>query len=164
MEYWLDKDRTIAFGYVDGVAVSIMGPKAWSDESWDEYIAASRVRVKHTRPFVFTLSYLSNEVPSAGQRKRLRDNIESEKHEQMRSLLITDSTVGRAATTAFSLMLRISKSDLQIRAFPPAHIQQAYEWLRSFSTFDESMVTATVIDMMTAVGYPPKDTAALRSR
>ncbi len=156
--FWISADASIALAKHQDVILVVEGATQWTDAIWDDYIAEnSRIDAARVRA---ALLYMSEAAPTAAQRKRIRDTIAP--GVQVRSALITDSGIARAASAAFGLMSKLTQPGLEIRAFAPTAARDATRWLGEVQKIDEASLFTVFFEMMRAVGYGDAEINAMK--
>jgi hypothetical protein len=149
-------DKVIHWGREGRLIAICSAATHWTDASWQEFLEGSvAMEARHDGPAHVTLCYFPVGNPTAGQRRMSAETTKKSRFAN-RVALLSDSAVTRAAFTAIQWVLG---RQTEHKAFRPAEVLPALQWLAESVPFDVPAAEQRTRDMVrathAAVGTPP---------
>ena len=133
---------------LDDLSITVCIAHKLSDEDWRGYLeGAHAVTRKAGRPPTVGIIWCMHAFPSARQRQMSNDFMAQnfQQRPMLRAAIMTDSAVIRTAMTAMRWLI----PSLTLRAFVPAEMAPAAQWLREVAKFDVAAAIDAWSDAMT---------------
>jgi hypothetical protein len=152
-EFFVNRDGSIAAQIVSGVAVSVMGVRAWTAQSFREYLDFVVSKKPELQQAIGGIAYAAIHRLSAVERRATADVLSDLVKNEHRTVVLTESAAIRMVTNSLSVLLRMARSHVALRAMAPADIDLGIGWLRERGPVDRDAVIEALIGMMHATGY-----------
>lgn len=134
------------------LAIIVSGTKSYSDEVWVEYCAICREMSNPALPYLAAFNYSPIVGPSASQRKTFNSEVGDLNKHFKRVVLVSDSAIVRGALTATAW---ITRSDMQMRPYSPARVDEGFAWLAEVAEFNRDDAKKAFLDLVRQQGDDP---------
>lgn len=141
-----------ALAYVDDVALMVTNVDKWTDSDVISILEASaKLGSKITAPGAITHFFGETMGAAASQRKLIVDWMEKNDIQPTpRTITLTDSTLMRAALTAYSWLTKT-----EVKAFKSSELEQACAWICKGLLADPAKVRDAMLGCYKIIGKTP---------
>ena len=140
-------DKRASFAYINGVAIVLSDIPKWTDALVLEFIE-QQAELAGNESAIANITHFFGDVFGASHRKMIVDWIEKKGLKpSARTAMVTDSTLMRAALTAYSWLTKT-----EAKAFQPSEIDALCQWITQNNGVNPAEVRKALLECYKLIG------------